>query len=235
LCLSVAIRILCTPHQTDELINYAEELLQYFVEQFKTIYGRVNMSYNVHGLVHLGNDVRNFGHLDSFSAFPFETYLGQLKKLIRSSKNPLQQIHRRLSEQNLVNLELFQDKPDFVAKGEHTSGPVPISKHYQQFTQLQLNSFKITTKTPDNCVMLTTGQYFIIENIVTSEGCTQLFGQTLKHIENFFEFPCSSREIGIVVGSLERPRRRLVALTSVKTKCVCFILKNNKFAIFPLL
>ncbi len=39
----------------------------------------------------------NHGPLDQFSAFPFENYLGKLKKLIRSPKKPLAQIVKRIS------------------------------------------------------------------------------------------------------------------------------------------
>ena len=35
--------------------------------------------YNVHGLTHLAEDVKDFGPLDSNSAFSFENFLGQLK------------------------------------------------------------------------------------------------------------------------------------------------------------
>ena len=36
--------------------------------------------YNVHGLIHIAEDVKRFGPLDSYSAFPFENYLGHLKQ-----------------------------------------------------------------------------------------------------------------------------------------------------------
>lgn len=82
--LSVAIRILAEPSQSTENINYAESLLEFFVQSFKNLYGRENVSYNVHGLIHLANDVRKHGELDKFGAFKFENYLGQLKSLVRS-------------------------------------------------------------------------------------------------------------------------------------------------------
>lgn len=38
------------------------------------------------------------GNLDQFSAFPFESYLHQLKRLVRSGRNPIVQIVKRLNE-----------------------------------------------------------------------------------------------------------------------------------------
>ena len=43
-----------------------------------------------------------YGPLDRFSCFPFETYLGKLKRLIRSSNKPLAQLVRRISELDYV-------------------------------------------------------------------------------------------------------------------------------------
>ena len=53
---------------------------------------------NVHSLLHLADDVAVHGALDKFSAFPFENYLQKLKRFVRSGKNPIVQIARRLSE-----------------------------------------------------------------------------------------------------------------------------------------
>ncbi|OXA48678.1 hypothetical protein Fcan01_16170 [Folsomia candida] len=98
LSLHVAITILAdkTLHVTHN--NYANELLHYFVKYFDMLYGRENMSFNVHGLLHLANDCINHGQLDKFSAFKFENKLQDIKKLVRSTNCPLQQVHRRLLE-----------------------------------------------------------------------------------------------------------------------------------------
>lgn len=59
------------------------------------------VSYNVHSLIHLADDVDKFGALDSFSAFKFENYLQKVKKMVKSSALPLPQIIRRVYEQRL--------------------------------------------------------------------------------------------------------------------------------------
>lgn len=78
--------------------NLAREMLDIFVKHSKNIYGRDFLVYNVHILSHLTDDVEVFSPLDSFSTFPFENYLGQIKSFIRSSKKPLEQIYCRLKE-----------------------------------------------------------------------------------------------------------------------------------------
>ena len=54
--------------------QYADQLLCRFVQQFVEIYGRDMLVYNVHGLVHLVKDVQNYGPLDNFSSFIFESF-----------------------------------------------------------------------------------------------------------------------------------------------------------------
>ncbi len=36
----------------------------------------------MHSLIHLNKDVKNLGLLDTFSAFPFENYLQELKRIL---------------------------------------------------------------------------------------------------------------------------------------------------------
>jgi len=64
----------------------------------KVLYGEGMLVYNVHGLIHLAGDVRRFGTLDKFSAFPFENALKRIKKLVRKPSLPLQQLTDRLFE-----------------------------------------------------------------------------------------------------------------------------------------
>lgn len=50
------------------------ELIIEFVKKFAELYGKENVSYNVHSLIHLADDVKTFGHLDGYSAFKFANY-----------------------------------------------------------------------------------------------------------------------------------------------------------------
>lgn len=96
--LHVAIRILVSPEHYRVYNQFARELLRYFVQEFGKLYGEKHLVYNVHTLIHLADQCLDHGPLDGFSAFPFENYLGKVKKKLRSSHKPLAQLSRRMSE-----------------------------------------------------------------------------------------------------------------------------------------
>ena len=78
-------------------IGYAKELLKFFVLEARNLYGEAFITYNVHSLIHLPDDCIYFKtSLNHLSAFPFENTLGSLKRLIRSSHNPVVQLVKRL-------------------------------------------------------------------------------------------------------------------------------------------
>ena len=79
LLLFVAIFCLSSAEVCNTHADYAHELLCLFVREAGNLYGRGFFVYNEHGLTHLAEDVKNFGPLNSYSAFPFENFLGQLK------------------------------------------------------------------------------------------------------------------------------------------------------------
>ena len=98
LCLSVASCILVCPMLAQSHVDYAKQMMEYFVEQGKILYGDEFLVYNVHSMIHLADEVKEFGSLDACSSFPFENYMQKLKRLVRSGKNPIAQIAKRMSE-----------------------------------------------------------------------------------------------------------------------------------------
>ena len=103
---SVAISILASPQLVQRYREYAHNLLVYFVSQCSHLYGDEFLVYNVHSMVHLAADVEELGSLDQYNAFMFENYLQHLKKLVRSGRNPIVQIAKRMGE--AVNTKITQ-------------------------------------------------------------------------------------------------------------------------------
>ena len=90
-------RILLSPDDTrNEYIDFAKNLLSYFVAKAKRIYGDSFTVYNIHNLLHLADDCQNLhSSLNDISAFKFENYLRVIKKFIRNANNPVAQIAKR--------------------------------------------------------------------------------------------------------------------------------------------
>lgn len=97
LMLFCAITICFSKHYVN-LLHIAERALEIFNEQYIDLYGIDAIGSNVHGLCHLVDEVKRFGSLDTFSAYPFENALYKIKNLLRHGNNPLCQAAKRLLE-----------------------------------------------------------------------------------------------------------------------------------------
>ncbi|KAK4882563.1 hypothetical protein RN001_005882 [Aquatica leii] len=103
LLLHCSVSILVSKHNIQQFgYEYVGNLLDIFVSHSEQINGLEFLVYNVHALSHIVKDCEIYGPLDNFSCFLYENYLGQLKKLVKSPKNPLIQIFRRIREVELV-------------------------------------------------------------------------------------------------------------------------------------
>ena len=240
LCLSVSISILVNPSKYLELNNYAESLIQYFVNTFPQLYGRHHVSYNVHGLLHLASDSKRFGPLDSFSAFRFENHLGKLKRMVRSSSNQLAQIQRRIHERQQFYINLRTDEPVATnLKAIHRKGPLLPGITDPQYRKLVINNYVIKCNSVnDGFCVLECGKLVKVENIA--------FSTLLKSIaiiafeygvgDPLYQFPCDSRLIGIFVTKNECSELQIYNLSQIKYKCQVFPIENNsKLAVFPLI
>ena len=98
---SVACCMLVSPTLVLEYSNFEHELLKFFVEEARALYGRTVMTYNLHAMLHLTDEAQRYGSLDYCSAFPFENHLYQLKKKVKPGRKPLVQAYNRLCEASL--------------------------------------------------------------------------------------------------------------------------------------
>ena len=73
LCLSVAMHILLTDKTEfrNHYANFAKQLLQYFVAHSHRFYGETFAVYNMHGMIHISEDMRFASSMNGISSFPF--------------------------------------------------------------------------------------------------------------------------------------------------------------------
>lgn len=209
-----AVRILSCPKLCITKIEMAEQLLDNFVARFGILFGSNKISYNVHNLLHICDCVKQFGHLDSFSAYKFENYMQYLKKKIRSPTKILQQLRNRLEEEGSAY--------------ENNST-------YNSSTKYTWNSFIFNTKKEkDKFCLIQSCIPICISRFSNENHRVYVYGYKCLNLEPVFTVPINSQELGI---------NQYSGLDSTETKFDCTDIDsklfripfNNKFALFPLL
>jgi len=143
--LSIAMTILLSNNHEKKL-KFADNLLNYFVESFGNIYGQHFISHNIHGLLHIVENYKRFGPLDSCSCFPFENYMQFLKSAVRKPDKPLQQVVRRYKEEcyNEKITVIASSTPKTICQRMHKNGPIVENITCNpQFSLLKLQTFSI--------------------------------------------------------------------------------------------
>ncbi|KYN02771.1 hypothetical protein ALC62_06406 [Cyphomyrmex costatus] len=229
-----AIRILC--HPEDCLYNniYANELLTYFVKIFKVLYGETNLVFNVHNLIHICQDVKMYGPLDTFSAFPFENYLKTLKRMLRKSEKPLSQLNNRFHEYttryttNMKNCNI--DEPLFL-KPDGKNLPLKCTYSHKQ---IKFKYFMLTAKSPDNCCYLKDGSVFRIKYIGYKDKVRVVLGNKYIDLQPILTCPCNSQNMNIHMSNGQIQDLQIVPITQIATKGF-EIFYNEMYYVMPLL
>lgn len=207
--LHMAISLLCSKRYCSQQVwlSYAKNLLECFVKQFEVIYGKHNISFNVHGLLHLADDVENFGMLDYFSTFRFECFLGHLKKKLRKEEKPLQQIVRRYSESitlNYVDKSCYKSDikitDDMFLSNKHVNGPLLEGCTNPQYGKLKLTDMTLIVNDKKNdCCCVKGDEIIKIYNIAfnTFYNTFVVIGRKYLKKYDIYKLPCPSSTIGI--------------------------------------
>lgn len=232
---------ICSRHdQPSENYAVARNLINDFLEGVKVLYGTHLFSSNMHNLVHLIDDVERFGSLDSFDAYPFESKLYILKKLIRSGNLPLPQVARRIIEmqsnsscQNVIG----SDKPTLKKKCTISDDSDIALRSFMQnnesdvYSFINLNNFCLDAGSDSNRWILTptfevVAVKYIIHNI--SNNTIQLFGNPVLDLMDFFIKPIVSSSLFIYGSNLNFKPPQFYDLSLIKCKMVKIDCKSSK-------
>jgi len=228
LTLHVSMRILCSQKLLDLHSDYAKLLLEHFVETFIILYGRRFVSHNVHGLIHLVEVAKLLGPLDNFSAFEFENYLRLLKRQLRKSANPLQQLHRRYSEESSnISYEPVKIK-SFYKK--HINGIVlSTTDTGEQFKKAKINNSVITITNPDNyCMIKESNVVVAICNFVYDKimKCMVIVGKRLIDYYDIYQTPCKSSIIECYLVKNLSSNIEIWPVKNIMYKCLTLLWKH---------
>lgn len=189
----------------------ARRLLTKFILQCRVVYDSNFMVYNVHGLSHIHEDALNFGQLDNISAFGFENFMQQLKKMTRTKTFYLQQVAKRIVENekcNVIKRELDEKRENFQAN------------------KIIVNS----------CYSLNSGQIIIVRRITYNrfKNVKIVHYETFSNKKSLYEKPISSCKLGIFILGNEMKKTCELNCLQIAHRCILLPFKEN-FVCFPLL
>ena len=198
------------------------------------------VSYNIHNMLHLANDVRKFDTLENFSAFEFESYIACIKQLIRSGNQPLKQIMRRCAEIELLNdTTLDINEGRFILTHPHVNGPIPNGLHdVKQYKTVKTLCFKVNCGDDKNNCVLVDKKYVI--NIINLIECQEneiyVVEKRMKIIGPLYNFPCASSDLGINIVSNEDNNAVTELWNLKRISAKLFKLPfENRIVVFPIL
>lgn len=243
LLLHAAISILCSAKHFSRFPTAAvNAFLKTFIEHGEKLYGNEFIIYNVHLLSHLCDDVLVYGPLDNFSAFPFENYLGQLKRLLKSNNNPLAQVYRRVSEIENARYDIGSttDNQNSVSHYlSHNTGPLLLNhiSNVTQFKKVQMKNFILTIHqySQSDSYCLINNKLIQIKNFVLEiNGNTSIIGKEFKSYTSLYHYPLESSDLSISIVSNLNNFNDIYNLKDVECKCIVLELEG-KCMCFPLL
>lgn len=239
LLFSSAIHILVSPSLCQKYADYAQQLLVSFISHSSNLYGPSSVVYNMHAVIHLPEDVKRFGSLDNFSAFPFENFLGRLKRLIRKPSFPLSQLVTRLLElKHMPHFPKFETPSlhqKFGLKKEHSNGPLVAGEmcvSCSQFKQATINNILIGIGLADSCVQIEK-KVVLIKNIILHANKVYVIYQFFSSCKSFFLYPLESSLLDILVVSDVDKHLNIASAESITCKYVR-LPYQNKHVVFPL-
>ncbi|XP_049293069.1 uncharacterized protein LOC125768857 [Anopheles funestus] len=205
----------------------ANSLLRIYVQEYAKIYGPEFVSSNVHNLLHVFNDVQQFGPLSSISSYPFENHLQHLKRSLRNGWKCLEQVINRLSERDVYITRQTNESLNYPSL-HYKAGKVAL--HVRKaflLTNGERNEWFLT-KCGKVCQYITAHQ---------EESNIVIVGKKLSRTIDHFDYPLNSKFMHIHRGNLANVEQTNSDLTIDDIKCKLVIIdlsRENDYLFVPL-
>lgn len=221
---------ICSSNLYNNFLDLAEALLSNYVEYYRDLYGEDFITSNVHNLTHLVEEVRRFGPLSTFNAYPFENKLYQIKKLLRNGNMPLAQVAKRMSEimqlesDSLKNTKRFNSFP--LLKNKNSAG---------YFSKIEFYSFCLDTDNHNKWFLTNNNRIVAMKYALFIHGILYIEGCPIKSLQDVFEIPIKSSFLNIFkFCHTELEHSQLYQISDIKCKMV-LIDHKYEMVFFPLL
>ncbi|XP_055325814.1 uncharacterized protein LOC129579676 [Sitodiplosis mosellana] len=238
--LCLAVRIYSCRSYVNKYKTIARKLCLVYCEKFGQIYGINNIVSNIHNVIHICDDVDQFGPLTEISTYPFENFLREIKMRVKPSNTNIEQISRRLVE---MSLDISENKKiDMNARQREKSSWTPELKY--QFNSSNQSTFKFIRITPnvffsvkkigDRWFLTKSGDIVEMKYAIRSKNSYFIIGEPIKRKYDFFMEPYSSHKTDIFLCDTEKNNERMYHYGEIKSKLVCLTYKDQ-FVFIPLI
>lgn len=140
-------------------VEVARIALRRFFNQLKQLYGVSSASMNMHNLNHVADNVVSTRcSMSEINAFPFENYLGKLKRALRSPTHILAQFCRREHEKSSI----LDQKAKLIGELEIKQDPNGTIK------EIRYKQKNISTGSPNNMILLINNKVIEVQHIYHS-------------------------------------------------------------------
>lgn len=214
----------------NNFLDLAQALMDHYVEHYRDFYGEDYMTSNVHNLTHLVDEVKKFGPLSTFSAYPFESRLYQIKNLLRSGNLPLAQVARRMGEIMQCENDSFKKSKGFlgfpVLKNRNSAG---------NFSKIQMENFTLSTDNPNKWFLTNDNHVVAMQYVTLRNQVPFIFGSCVSGLQDVFEMPIKSSYLNIFQSHhTEKGASYFYPISEIKCKLV--VIKHGNVSVFiPLL
>lgn len=176
-------------------------------------------------------DVKRFGPLQSFSAYPFESRLFYLKRLLRSGANPLPQVARRITEVQSANCFKPADRINSTKLSNETKPQDFLldrslatfldNENVKSYSKIQLPTFQLNTSQDNNKWLHTTSGHVVsIKSIIQSANGQICFYGCPVDRRNYFDKPIPSSKLNIYESNCIEGLPKFYHLQEVHSKLV---------------
>uniref|UniRef100_A0A1B0DGN6 Transposase domain-containing protein n=1 Tax=Phlebotomus papatasi TaxID=29031 RepID=A0A1B0DGN6_PHLPP len=205
-------------------VNVAGKMIEAFIQMYIKIYGLDSIGPNVHNLSHILEDVQRFGELPSFSSYPFESFLHQLKQLIRTGNSQLAQIATRLGEKAQINSAHSTLNDCELPKLKYKVNEYhELQNCHGSYLMLEIRKdFQMKSDEKNKWAMSENGQIFRMINATMCNDEIKIYGEVMSGVRtDFFDKPIKSSTLHVhQVIDLVYVEKKLFRLEDLKCKLI---------------
>lgn len=199
LLLFCAVRI-CSSEKYANIQSLSKELFRDYVKNFSLIHGSNHIVSNIHNLIHVFDDVKRFGNLNTIATYKFENCLRHLKLRVQARDAPLEQIARRIIEAarnykintNNLHSRIFEPYLKYFFKPNFETGFAAY-----KYVQISRNVFLSVKKLGDSFFLTKDKKIVQMNFAFRFENNFFIDGSPILSKEDFFSDPFSSSHIDI--------------------------------------